>query len=640
MRTSILRNTAFALSLTACLDAVPSAPRGSLDTQASAPPASGPAAADPDLPGAACPAAALRTDLAPTRIHDRAPRDPALAISSMEPASGAGGTRVRVRGAGFGALSPGDAVFFRGNAATVESWKDDEIVVRVPLVTSGGTQPVHVVKGAARGPDARFDVKPRVGEIAPAAIRAGQIISIAGTNFGSNQAKSIVRIGGVAAETLVWGMTQIVVRVPELADGDHPLEICIGGQCNDPAHVAVSESASSAPMPTFVTLGFDDTLDSQFQAGEMLSRRGMCGTFYVNSTRIDRRGFMTRAELRSLAEAGHEIGGHTLNHLHLTIVDIDEQRRQICDDRARLVELGFEARSLAYPGGRVSEEARQIAIDCGYTSARLVNGGAEVLPPVDLHMLRVTAAIKSTSTLADLQSWVTRQEAKGGWVNLVFHPICRDCGSNSMDPAVLDAFIDWLDARRSRGTVVRTVHAMIGGHLRATVKGPPPPPPPAGGNMLRNGSFELDANGDGAPDCWVRGTPGGTSHWERASDAVDGAWSERMMGAPGSSYTDRRLNTVQDMGSCAPAIAPGRRYRASVRFKSASRVAINAYYRDDGGFWQSWTSSPTFAPAESFTEAAWTLPPAPEDAAAIGIGIVVSEAKEAFVDDFRLEEVQ
>ena len=71
-------------------------------------------------------------------------------------------------------------------------------------------------------------------------------------------------------------------------------------------------------MPTRVSLNFDDCLSSQLQAAAMLETRGMRGTFYINSGKLGLSGRLTAAQVRALLDAGHEMGGHTLTHPHVT----------------------------------------------------------------------------------------------------------------------------------------------------------------------------------------------------------------------------------------------------------------------------------------------------------------------------------
>src|SRR5205085_5174907 len=95
------------------------------------------------------------------------------------------------------------------------------------------------------------------------------------------------------------------------------------------ALLAVPTAAAAAP--TVVSLSFDDTLANQYQTRSTLATHSMHATFYVNSSRVDQAGYMTKAQLLALQSDGNEIAGHTVNHLDLSTVDVDEQKRQICD---------------------------------------------------------------------------------------------------------------------------------------------------------------------------------------------------------------------------------------------------------------------------------------------------------------------
>jgi peptidoglycan/xylan/chitin deacetylase (PgdA/CDA1 family) len=215
-----------------------------------------------------------------------------------------------------------------------------------------------------------------------------------------------------------------------------------------------------------VSLTFDDTSVDQFQVGAMVRAHGMRATFFVNSPRIGHSGFMTRAQLDSLQSQGNEIGGHTLDHPFLTQLDADAARRQICDDRNTLIALGFDARSFAYPYGASNASVEQIARDCGYVSARTVGGlyassscescpYANQMPPANLYRLTTPPSVAGAVSADSLEAYIIDAEQHGGgWVPFVFHHVCDACGSNEISPAVLDAFLDRLEARGVRALTV------------------------------------------------------------------------------------------------------------------------------------------------------------------------------------------
>lgn len=226
--------------------------------------------------------------------------------------------------------------------------------------------------------------------------------------------------------------------------------------------------AARAPARTVVTISFDDVFVSQREVPALLGEFGLRASFFVNSNRVGRTGRLGWDDLRALAAAGHEIGGHTLDHEDLTEISLTEVRRQVCDDRAAIVAEGFEPISFAYPFGHSDAASAQIVGDCGYQFARK-NGGirsptgcsscptAEPIPPSDPLQLRSSQSIRNTYSLTDLQGYVLRAEqGGGGWINFNFHEVQASCGGDTycIDRDLLRDFLAWLAPRSAFDTVV------------------------------------------------------------------------------------------------------------------------------------------------------------------------------------------
>ena len=413
--------------------------------------------------------------------------------------------------------------------------------------------------------------------------------------------------------------------------------------------------AGEAPPPapavvrasTVVSLTFDDTLADQLRARPMLESRGLRATFYVSSSRfggvgLDGSAYMSLDDARALLAAGHEIGGHTISHLPLPSLDPDEQRRQVCDDRARLLALGFPARHFAYPRGATSPETAAIVAGCGYDSARLTNGlsdakPVETTPPADAFALPVAVTVQTGTTLAKLQGYVERAERSGGgWVPILMHHVCDDgCSVDAITPATLDAFLAWLAARRDAGTEVRTVGEVIGGPLRPAVPGPPPPGPRTTENLLTNPSLEATRDGVVA-QCWQLGSGGLRSPaWSRSIEVHEGSWSEAL--GPGTaSSAERRIASVMDQGGCAPAARTGHAYVASAWYVADGPVALVAYARASSGLWSPWVEGTPAPAAATWSRIELALPPAPPDVEAISVGLVRRDDGAMIADDFAL----
>ncbi|WP_367319901.1 polysaccharide deacetylase family protein [Streptomyces sp. HUAS ZL42] len=405
----------------------------------------------------------------------------------------------------------------------------------------------------------------------------------------------------------------------------------------DPTAQAAPEAA------TVVSLTFDDGPADHYSAARpILADHGMKATFYVNSGRLGLPGYLTTAQVQQLAADGHEIGGHTVTHPHLPALGADDQKREICDDRVALLNLGVPVKNFAYPFGDSSAATEGYVADCGYNSARDVGGlvtpgscngcpYANTVPPAEPYNVRTNDSVATGTTLTTLQQYVTQAEAQGGgWVPIVVHHVCGGCDPTyATTPATLDAFLDWL---QGRGTTVATVDEVIGGPLQPGVPGPAP------GTTLQNPSLESATSG--VPACFQLGGYGTNTYaWTHTTDAHTGARAERV---DITAYTsgDRKLVTRQDSGACAPAVSPGHTYTVGLWFKgnwpAGAPVKLSVHLRTSSGTWTYWTSSTAYAASAGWQQASYTTPSVPTGHTAISFGLSLPAVGHATVDDFSL----
>jgi peptidoglycan/xylan/chitin deacetylase (PgdA/CDA1 family) len=414
--------------------------------------------------------------------------------------------------------------------------------------------------------------------------------------------------------------------------------VCAGG-----AVIALLFAGTSvAAAETVVSLELDDAWASQYDLRPELAARGLPATFFVNSGFLGRSGRLTAAQVSALAADGNEIGGHTIDHADLTTLPLDQRRREVCDDRVALLGQGLAVTNFAYPYGHHDAATEQVVADCGYNSARTIGGiaspvgcaacpYAETIPPAARYATRTPDNVRATDTLASLQTLVTQAEDHGGgWVQIVLHQICGGCGPYGAPRSLIVDLLDWLMSRRSRGTVVRTVAAVVGGSVQPGVPAQPAVRP---GNLLANGSLEADVNGDGQADCWQRaGFGDNTFVWTRTRAAHSGSWAERLDISAWTSG-DRKLIPALDAGACAPAGVPGHSYRFSEWYAASAPVRVVAYTRDATGAWAFWAKSPYLPPASAWTEATWTTPALPAGATALSAGLALDTTGTATFDD-------
>ena len=395
---------------------------------------------------------------------------------------------------------------------------------------------------------------------------------------------------------------------------------------------------------TVVTLTFDDGTEDQYQAGAMLAAHGgMDATFFVNSAVIGSNpSYMTWKQLKSLYADGNEIASHTMTHPHLTTSDPGEAGRQICYDRNNLLAHGFPVTDFAYPYGEYNARTEAMVRDCGFNSARGTESVGKCpspcavsIPPPDRYATRVVGyAPDGPKSLEDKVT--AAEKSGGGWVQIVYHGLCTSCGVNGTSPADFKSFLDWLQPRAAHGTVVRTVHDVIGGSVQDSVPGPALPPAPNATNGTTNPSLEQDANKDGIPDCYRINSWGNQRFaWKRSTDAHTGKYAERV---DVSAYVDGadRLQTQDDLGYCTPTVTPGHQYRISAWYKSTAPVQLSTNTRDESFQIHPWRTSPSFPASADWRKATWTTPPVADGTNGLIFALMISGDGSLTVDDFSI----
>lgn len=140
------------------------------------------------------------------------------------------------------------------------------------------------------------------------------------------------------------------------------------------------------PRPGVAALSFDDGMrDNHSMALPMLRDLGIPATFYIATGFIGARNpflppatgerMMNPAELRDLAAAGMELGGHTVSHPDLSQLSYDDCLHEIATGRQQLLDAtGVLATTFAYPFGLYADPARAAARDAGFDAAVTCNG--------------------------------------------------------------------------------------------------------------------------------------------------------------------------------------------------------------------------------------------------------------------------
>ncbi|MEQ1794423.1 MAG: IPT/TIG domain-containing protein, partial [Nitrospira sp.] len=145
----------------------------------------------------------------------------------VDPMEGPAGTKVVLFSQGFGTKEADDALLIGNRPTTIAQWKDDVIVVHVPLGAESG--PMVLRQKGRQRTLGNFTVHtPKVSSMSPPSAPIGTLLRINGEHFGFysesgstpysfmdfNKGENRVEIGGVPAVIYRWNDDRIDVWVP------------------------------------------------------------------------------------------------------------------------------------------------------------------------------------------------------------------------------------------------------------------------------------------------------------------------------------------------------------------------------------------------------------------------------------------
>lgn len=149
-----------------------------------------------------------------------------------------------------------------------------------------------------------------------------------------------------------------------------------------------------------VSISFDDGVANCLQAAEILNEFGISACFYLSSgllgdQRIARKMLMTATRYAvqpvrymswddacRLRDLGHEVGGHTRNHVDVAKLGDSQLHDEIHEDRQILLKRVGVVDHFAWPFGRpqnFSDEGREQVFQAGYRSCASAIRGAHVV---------------------------------------------------------------------------------------------------------------------------------------------------------------------------------------------------------------------------------------------------------------------
>jgi peptidoglycan/xylan/chitin deacetylase (PgdA/CDA1 family) len=207
-----------------------------------------------------------------------------------------------------------------------------------------------------------------------------------------------------------------------------------------------------------VCFTFDDVQRSACTEGaSMLEKHGAYGTFYVCGQFTGQRNYHTHADLRRLANSGHELGSHGFGHLSYQTITEAEILHDLRQNEAFLREFGYGvAENFAYPYGHVGRRAKRIVSPI-FASSRGIHPGIH-FRTIDLALMRAFPLYSGIWSEKRLAALLEKNASSCGLTIFLSHGVARnpgpfDCSSELLETAVRLAIMTGNTVMRVRDAI-------------------------------------------------------------------------------------------------------------------------------------------------------------------------------------------
>lgn len=200
------------------------------------------------------------------------------------------------------------------------------------------------------------------------------------------------------------------------------------------------------PTPARATISFANDDGFATTATVMkpaLDKHGFRGSAYVMPTAIGTNGYMTQAQVDTLATAGWDIGGHGVNDL--TTLSFAAAEADIEATKKYLVDRGYKGGDVyAYPLGGTTFALRTMVAKY-FNAAR----GTSMFGQTRGYLNRrnmMTRQVGTPITLAAAKAWVDRAVAGNEWLIITSHALRATITAEDWTAADFAALVDYVAA--------------------------------------------------------------------------------------------------------------------------------------------------------------------------------------------------
>lgn len=145
-----------------------------------------------------------------------------------------------------------------------------------------------------------------------------------------------------------------------------------------------------------ITTSWDDGYALDVRIAELLEKYNIKGTFYIPIKNSERQ--VMESNILTEISKKHEIGGHTVNHIYLNTLRLDDAKNEVYACKSMLQDkLGKKIDAFCYPGGKYSKRDIQLVNDAGFLFGRTTKMLYSSLEPVQ-HIMNTSVQVYNHSS--------------------------------------------------------------------------------------------------------------------------------------------------------------------------------------------------------------------------------------------------
>jgi peptidoglycan/xylan/chitin deacetylase (PgdA/CDA1 family) len=206
-----------------------------------------------------------------------------------------------------------------------------------------------------------------------------------------------------------------------------------------------------------ISITFDDGYVSQYIAADKMEEYNWRATYYISHNLLgnvfEGEQVMSESAVLDLYARGHEIGGHTLNHVEASSVSADEYEREVKDCQQSLC---IEMRNFAFPYG--DDSKKEIALkyfDTVRSTKPCINNFT------DVELCGLTLVHQNNEYLV-LEQYLAELKEQRGWLVIVIHGISDNITREDVD-LTEEEFLWVLQTIKESGILVMNIQEVRDG---------------------------------------------------------------------------------------------------------------------------------------------------------------------------------